>query len=146
MLGNFGFLRGTCVRARPALLPAGLCVALLSSAGCLSSDDEELPEATCAEVDKRRNDALAELEAQAPRCDSDSDCVIVDGTFECPSVHLGSCGIVLHREAAAQYERETLEDEICSEMRPSEFACSVSPACAAFRAACEAGSCVSQSL
>lgn len=120
--------------------------------GCVVAHGEsEAPPAmgdTCSVATEMRDQALGEAFVDAPRCQTDSDCVVLTTSIRCESVlTLTDCGFAVHREVAARYSAQKVQDRVCDAVDTAEYGCQLQPLCVGQgEPACVAGECTRRGL
>lgn len=108
--------------------------------GCQS---HESPSVDLCEVGQQAyDDALSAFVASSPRCTADDQCVHVPADVECSRFSVALCGVVVHRDIAANWDPE----QVCSRLAsyPRDTSCSIEASCAQSEPACEQGSCTAR--
>lgn len=136
------------------MAPAALTLAGMSAmSGCVVAHGETerppaLPGDTCSVATHLRDQALDQAFADAPVCQSDTDCVVLSTAIRCDSVlNLTDCGFVVHREVANSYAKQRVQDRVCDAVETAQFGCQLQPLCIGQgEPTCVAGECVAGSL
>jgi hypothetical protein len=94
-----------------------------------------------------RDQALGNAFVDSPRCQRDSDCVVLEAAIHCDNVlTLTDCGFSVHREVARRYAAERVQDRVCDAVETAEFGCQLQPLCVGQGLpACVAGECTRHS-
>jgi hypothetical protein len=117
-------------------LPSLALLALASAAcggddgpgGSDGADGSDAPSA-CEVGRKVYSDAFNKLEASAPACTSDDECVIAQFSLKCSAYQTTGCGDVVHRDVAGDWDEHALCAVIDSTVRPSKYGCSEEASC-----------------
>ena len=132
------------------MAPAALTFAGVSAmSGCVVAHGESEPPPalagdTCSVATEMRDEALGEAFVDAPRCQSDLDCVVLTTAIRCENVlTLTDCGFVAHREVATKYAQKRVQERVCEAVDSAEYGCQLQPFCVGQgEPACIQGECV----
>jgi hypothetical protein len=111
---------------------------------CGSGEPGEHENLRCAHGPQLAYDAADMLAASSPACTRDEECTLLDTAVDCTALRIGSCGTVVHRDVADDWDARAVCREIEALSAEPSYACDISPSCAAVQPACVSGRCASR--
>ncbi len=120
----------------------GLYFGVVLLVGCRDQDPND-DGSGCTLAQDLMEEAVADLQAAAPPCESATDCVVVNTSLHCRNAGISGCGEIMHREAARGWDAKALCAKVDLRTAHSDLSCSIEASCAALGdPLCIAGRCV----